>query len=89
MLKGLIDDFLGDRNTDRSYSNLFLWWRMQNYSPVIIVVESLALEIDFIVVRDLRIFKIVVRKVLFFGPEKYLKKFKSRVGVAPKRRFWS
>ena len=29
-----------------------------------------------------------VRRVLFFGPEKCLKEFKSRVGVAPKRRFW-
>ena len=31
----------------------------------------------------------VIRRVLFFGPEKCLKEFKSRVGVAPKKRFWS
>ena len=30
-----------------------------------------------------------IRRVLFFGPEKCLKEFKSRVGVAPKSRFWS
>ena len=30
-----------------------------------------------------------VRNVLFFGPEKCLNEFKSRVGVVPKRRFWS
>ena len=31
----------------------------------------------------------LVRRVLFFGPEKCLKEFKTRVGVAPKRRFWA
>ena len=31
----------------------------------------------------------LVRWALFFGPEKCLKEFKSRVGVDPKRRFWS
>ena len=31
----------------------------------------------------------IIRRVLFFGPEKCLKEFKSRVGVAPKKRFWS
>ena len=30
-----------------------------------------------------------LRNVLFFGPEKCLKEFKSRVGVVSKRRFWS
>ena len=30
-----------------------------------------------------------LRRVLFFGPKKCLKEFKSRVGVAPKGLFWS
>ena len=33
--------------------------------------------------------RIKIRRVLFFGPNKCLKEFKSRVEVAPKRRFWS
>ena len=32
---------------------------------------------------------IYVRNVLFFGPKRRLKEFKSRVGFASKRRFWS
>ena len=49
---------------------------------------SLSLTLESSLLLASIVFGLNIRNVLFFGPEKCLKEFKSRVVVASKRRFW-
>ena len=48
-------------------------------------IENLRAHFSIPTYFETLLIRIKIRKVLFFGPEKCLKEFKSRVGVAPKK----